>query len=76
MKLKKGDVKPEQLELLIDLTSIRSDSLLVALKAYFCEGLTQDDAAALGGITQPVLNRRIKAVQDVNETVSQLSKYY
>lgn len=66
----------EQLDLLLTLTSIRSNDLKAALRSHFVDGLTQREAAAMFGVHEGQFSRRAKTVREVEETVIKLSKLY
>jgi len=66
----------EQLTLLIQLTSIRSDGVIAALRSHFVDGLTQREAAIMHGVHEGLFSRRIKALKEVEATVRKLTVFY
>lgn len=66
----------EQLDLLLTLTSIRSEALIAAVRAVHVEGISQKAAAAAHGVNEGQLSRRLAALREVESTVSQLTKFY
>lgn len=66
----------EQLDLLLRLTSIRSEALIAAVRAVRVEGQSQKAAAAAHGVNEGQLSRRLAALREVENTVSQLTKFY
>ncbi|WP_163933938.1 PapB/FocB family fimbrial expression transcriptional regulator [Paraferrimonas sp. SM1919] len=76
MKLKKGTVDSNHLNLLMELTSIRSEPVIKGLHLHLCEGFTQAEAAQKAAVAQSLLSRRVTILNKVNQTVKNLSVYY
>lgn len=66
----------EQFHLLLQLTSIRSDGMISACRSVLVDGLTQKAAAALHGVNEGQLSRRLGALRDSGEIVRRLSRFY
>lgn len=66
----------EQLDLLLKLTSIRSEALIAAVRAVLIDGASQKAAAAAQGVNEGQLSRRLAALREVEVVVSQLAQFY
>lgn len=66
----------KQLDLLIELTDIKSESVIRALHLHLIENKSQIEAAETVGITQGVVSKRLKAIKDADCIARKLSDYY
>lgn len=66
----------EQFELLLKLTSIRSDGMISACRSVLVDGLTQKAAAAKHDVNEGQLSRRLAAIREVDDIVRRLSHIY
>ncbi len=64
----------ERLELVISLTSIRSQPQIDALRRYFVGGVNISACAALSDLTESNLQRAIKRVQAVDDTIEHIKE--
>lgn len=70
-----GTVSIERLELLLSLTSIRSDDMKEALEWHLVKGHQQATAAALAQVPANNLGRAMAAVERVAAIVEQIKEY-
>lgn len=66
----------EQFNLLLKLTSIRSDGMISASRSVLVDGMTQKAAAVQHGVNEGQLSRRLAAIREAEEIVRQLSRIY
>lgn len=66
----------EQFELLLKLTSIRSEPLINAAKDVLVGGLSQRDAAGRHGVNEGLLSRRLTVLENTEKTVIKLVAFY
>ena len=66
----------KQLALLIELTDIRSESVVRALHLHLIEGKSQEEAAEIVGISQAMISKRLRAIKKAEDIVRKLSNYY
>lgn len=66
----------DQFELLLQLTSIRSDDIKAAARAVLVDGETQKAAASSTGVNEGQLSRRLSAIREAEDVVIALSKFY
>ena len=66
----------EQFELLLKLTSIRSDGMISACRSVLVDGLTQKAAAAKHDVNEGQLSRRLAAIREVDDIARRLSRIY
>lgn len=67
-----GGESLERIELLLELTKIKSDSVKAALIDYFVIGHVRTVAAALNGIHDKNLTKSIKRLQQIAHIVEQI----
>lgn len=65
-----------QFDLLLKLTSIRSDDIKAAARAVLVDGETQKAAAAAHNVNEGQLSRRLTVVREIEEIVIGLSVFY
>lgn len=66
----------QQVDLLLQLTSFRSDNLIAAVKACLIQGLGVREAAELHSVNISQLSRRLSALREVESVVKALSMFY
>ncbi len=66
----------EQFDLLLKLTSIRSDGMISACRSVLVDGLTQKAAAAQHDVNEGQLSRRLAAIREVDDIARRLSHIY
>lgn len=69
-------LKEKQLDLLIALTGIRSESVVRALHLHLVEGKPQYEAAEIVGVSQALISKRTKAIREAEVLARKLSNYY
>ncbi len=69
--LAQGMEKREKIEILLALTSFKSEGIKGALVDYFCNNMKKCDAALLNEVKEPNLNRDIKKL---NATAAKLER--
>lgn len=67
MRLRQGTLTEKEFDLFIDLTTIRSESAIRALKDYFVNGRNRADVCLTHGVSQGFLSVKIKQCQLMNE---------
>lgn len=67
VRLRPGELTEKEFDLFIDLTTIRSESAVCALKDYFVNGYTRGDVCIKHGVSQGYLSLKIKQCQLLNE---------
>lgn len=66
----------EQFDLLLKLTSIRSEAIVNAARAVLVGGDSQKQAATAYGVNEGQLSRRLGAIREAEEVVIELSGFY
>lgn len=66
----------EQLDLLLKLTRIRSETLIAAVRAVLIDGVSQKAAAGSFGVNEGQLSRRLASLRETEEIVLQLAAFY
>lgn len=72
--LLKGMESEERVDLLLALTSIRSEATIKALKMYLVQGCSESEICAARGITQSNFNRDLSKLNAVAGTVEQIKE--
>ncbi len=67
------DLKARQLNLLIELTEIRSEAIERALHLCLLEGKTQEEAAKIVGVSQAIISKRLKVIKEKDALVRKLT---
>ncbi|ACY85911.1 Na(+)-translocating NADH-quinone reductase subunit C [Edwardsiella piscicida] len=65
-----------QFDLLLSLTSIRSDGVISAMRAVLVDGETQKAASEQYGVNPAQLSIRLGVLKAVDQTVSKLTPFY
>lgn len=74
-----GSVEEEHLNMLLGLTSIQIDGeskVAPALRLYFVEKMKQADISRELGIKPPLLSRKIRDIEKLNNQVAALLPFY
>lgn len=74
--LKKGEVPEEQFYYLLQLTGIRSENLILALKDHLINGLTGSQACEKYHVNKGLFSRRLTVIKSTNKIVKELIKFY
>ena len=74
--LESGSLNKKSFDLLLSLTSIRSEPLIKALKAYYVDGLTKSEAYTKFGVDKTIFSRKLPLIQSVFDTVIAFSGVY
>lgn len=69
-------MKDEQFELILNLTSIRSEALIKAARDVLVGGMSQRDAAGRYGVNEGLLSRRLAVLENTEKTVIKLVAFY
>ena len=72
--LKHGGHNSEKLELLLSLTSIRSDDVKAAIKDYLIRGANLEISAELNCINTPNLKRALKRLNETAAAVERIKE--
>ncbi|MNJ71026.1 Adhesin biosynthesis transcription regulatory protein [compost metagenome] len=75
-RLVPGQVDPEQLELLLAGTSIRSKELILALHAHLLNAMPVAEAVELHQVNLNHFYKRLRVVQAEHERAAKLSRFY
>lgn len=67
-----GGYNPQKLELMLSLTSIRSEDIRSAIHDHLVKGAAIDTAAALNLVDSGNLNRALKKLNEVASVVEQI----
>lgn len=76
MTLESGALNKKGFDLLLSLTSIRSESLIAALRDYYVNGLTKSAAYTKHGVDKTIFSRKLPVIQDVFEKVIAFNEVY
>ena len=68
-KLTTGSVSEEQFQLLIEISSLRSEKVINALRAYFVFGYTRSEACVLFNVNSGYLSRKVKEIQQLSQHI-------
>lgn len=74
--LTQGSLNDEAFELLLSLTSIRSEPLIEALRDYYVGGLTKSQAYTKHGADKTSFSRKLSLLAQIFETVRAFNKIY
>ena len=74
--LESGALNSKSFDLLLSLTSIRSEPLIEALRDYYVNGLTKSEAYTKHGVDKTIFSRRLPIVQGVFNTVITFNQVY
>lgn len=69
-------IKAEHFGLLVDISSIYSERILLALELYLVRGQSRQQACAAAGISQGQLSVKLRQLQDISATVIRLFQFY
>lgn len=69
-----GTMSEKRMEALVELTSIRSETVIEGLYWHLCKGHRIETAAALACIKQPVLHRAIQTLDNVAGIVERIKE--
>lgn len=68
----RGMEPTRKIDILISLTSIRSEQVIKVLHAYYCRGMSEADIHAFYGVNQSNLNRDRKKIEEVAGLMEEL----
>lgn len=75
-KLVAGSVDPEQVDLLIAGTSIRSEELILALREHLVNGIPVSEVVEKHQVNLNQFYKRLRVVQGEHERAARLSRFY
>ena len=75
-KLKPGRVDKGHLDILIDISPIRSDKVIIALSEYYVNGIKRRVICEKYGVNPGYLSLKIREVQDLNYRIYKLLPFY
>lgn len=75
-KLEPGRVDKEHLDLLIDISPIRSDKVIIALSEYYINGIERRIICEKHGVNPGYFSLKIREVQDLNYRIYKLLPFY
>lgn len=76
LKLISGKVSLKHFEVLLSLTSIRSEELINALREHLVDGLPAPRAWEKYNINKGLFSRRLRVLNDTHNKVSQIVIFY
>lgn len=74
--LESGELNNKSYDLLLSLTSIRSEPLIAALRDYYVKGLTKSAAYTKHGVDKTIFSRKLPVIQGVFDTVTTFNEVY
>ena len=74
--LNPGEVSEKHFRLLMDISSIRGEKIICALRAFFVEGKTRREIYSIYNINQGNLSRKIEELQELSQSIMALYPYY
>lgn len=74
--LESGSLNNKSFDLLLSLTSIRSESLINALRGYYVKGLSKSEAYTKYNVDKTIFSRKLPVIQAVFDIVLEFSKVY
>ncbi|MDM2845522.1 adhesin biosynthesis transcription regulatory family protein [Citrobacter sp. Cpo090] len=75
-KLEPGRVDKEHLDILIDISPIRSGKIIIALSEYYINGMKRRVICEKYGVNPGYLSLKIREVQDLNCRIYKLLPFY
>ncbi|EAA8634470.1 hypothetical protein AHS86_23655 [Salmonella enterica subsp. enterica] len=75
-QLSPGTVAEEQFKLLIDISTIRSNRIIVALKDYFVQGVTRKEICKKYNLSAGYLSVKIKEIQMLCRQIIEIYPYF
>ena len=72
--LLRGKESKERLTLIISLTNIRSEEIIAMMYKIFVDGWSDEDAANMFNVPQPSINRAVKRLNEVSETIEEIKE--
>lgn len=75
-RLKPGKVDKEHFTILIDISSIRSDKIIIALGEYYVHGEKRKVVCEKHGVNQGYFSLKIRELQDLNTSIYNLLPFY
>lgn len=74
--LESGALNSKAFDLLLSLTSIRSETLIAALRDYYVKGLTKSEAYTKHGVDKTIFSRKLPVIQQVFDAVIAFNEVY
>ena len=74
--LESGALTNKGFDLLLSLTSIRSEPVIAALRDYYVKGSTKSEAYKKHGVDKTVFSRKLPDIQAVFDTVIEFNEVY
>ncbi|HFW1342225.1 TPA: PapB/FocB family fimbrial expression transcriptional regulator, partial [Salmonella enterica subsp. enterica serovar Virchow] len=74
--LSPGQVSDEQFCMLIDISPVRSDKVINALKAYFVNGITRGVICEKYNVNPGYLSIKIREIQSLSRKIVDIYPYY
>ncbi|MCG8613970.1 MAG: adhesin biosynthesis transcription regulatory family protein [Pseudomonadales bacterium] len=75
-KLESGSLNNKSFDVLLSLTSIRSEPLKAALRDYYVKGLSKSEAYTKHAVDKTIFSRRLPVLQEVFDKVLAFNRVY
>lgn len=76
IELVAGSVHPEHFDLLVDITMIRSEAVINALRYHLVEGKEKAESVRLSGTSFAQFSSRLQIIFEANQKGLKLSRFY
>lgn len=76
IEMVQGGLELEHFDLLVSLTSIRSDKVIKALRSHLVYGMRPVEAVSTSGTSFSQFSSRLTILEDVNDKVARAARFY